>query len=228
MCLRGLWGHVTHHLPLHSDFPTLHTKGSLICARSRPPALGFLLECCVGMRHKIFSRRTTRHFRVFSSDILFGLFKEILPKRKDLRLVVMSATLETQKFQDYFDSAPLMNIPGRLFPVEMYYTPEAERDYVEASIRTAMQIHCFEPPGDILVFLTGEEEIEHAVWRINSEGKQAVAQVFSRWMCVCGGGVAQGKPSHIPNPHFLVVGDLLLYNINTDTPHKIKKRPPAQ
>mmetsp|Transcript_131848 Transcript_131848/g.228458 ORF Transcript_131848/g.228458 Transcript_131848/m.228458 type:complete len:706 (-) Transcript_131848:478-2595(-) len=116
------------------------------------------------------------HERTLSTDILFGLFKEILPTRKDLRLVVMSATLETEKFQDYFDGAPLMNIPGRLFPVEMYYTPEAERDYVEAAIRTVVQIHCFEGTGDILVFLTGEEEIEHAVYRINMECKQAVAQ----------------------------------------------------
>nr|WMV69939.1 ATP-dependent RNA helicase DHX15 [Euglena gracilis]BDX17155.1 ATP-dependent RNA helicase PRP43A [Euglena gracilis] len=116
------------------------------------------------------------HERTLSTDILFGLFKEILPKRLDLRLVVMSATLETEKFQTYFDNAPLMNIPGRLFPVEMYYTPEAERDYVEAAIRTVLQIHCCEGPGDILVFLTGEEEIETAVWRIDADAKEAVAQ----------------------------------------------------
>lgn len=70
-----------------------------------------------------------------------GLLKEILPKRPDLKLVVMSATLDSGKFQEYFDGAPLMKVPGRLFPVEIFYTPEPERDYLEAALRTVMQIH---------------------------------------------------------------------------------------
>jgi len=61
-------------------------------------------------------------------------------------------------FQQYFDNAPLMNVPGRTFPVEIFYTPEPERDYLEAAIRTVIQIHmCEEVAGDILLFLTGQE-----------------------------------------------------------------------
>ena len=61
-------------------------------------------------------------------------------------------------FQNYFDNAPLMTVPGRTHPVEIFYTPEAERDYLEAAIRTVIQIHmCEEGPGDILLFLTGQE-----------------------------------------------------------------------
>lgn len=61
-------------------------------------------------------------------------------------------------FQNYFDNAPLMTVPGRTHPVEIFYTPEAERDYLEAAIRTVVQIHmCEEGPGDILLFLTGQE-----------------------------------------------------------------------
>eukprot|EP01012_Entosiphon_sulcatum_P012233 TRINITY_DN17645_c0_g1_i1.p1 TRINITY_DN17645_c0_g1~~TRINITY_DN17645_c0_g1_i1.p1 ORF type:complete len:760 (+),score=155.17 TRINITY_DN17645_c0_g1_i1:1150-3429(+) len=116
------------------------------------------------------------HERTLSTDILLGLFKEILGRRKDLRLIVMSATLETQKFQKYFDSAPLMNIPGRVFPVEMFYTPQPERDYIEAALRTVLQIHCHEEAGDVLVFLTGEDEIEECVRRVTTEAKQAAAQ----------------------------------------------------
>ena len=56
----------------------------------------------------------------------------------------MSATLDAGKFQDYFDHAPLLTIPGRTFPVEIFYTPEPERDYLEAAIRTVIQIHMSE------------------------------------------------------------------------------------
>jgi pre-mRNA-splicing factor ATP-dependent RNA helicase DHX15/PRP43 len=109
------------------------------------------------------------HERTLSTDVLFGLMKEVLKQRQDLKLVVMSATLDAGKFQAYFDQAPLMVVPGRLHPVEIFYTPEPERDYLEAAIRTCIQIHLCEPPGDILVFLTGEEEIEDACRKIAKE-----------------------------------------------------------
>ena len=82
----------------------------------------------------------------------------------------MSATLDAGKFQSYFDNAPLMSIPGRTFPVEIFYTPEPEKDYLEAAIRTVIQIHlCEEQEGDCLLFLTGQEEIEDACKRIRDE-----------------------------------------------------------
>lgn len=82
----------------------------------------------------------------------------------------MSATLDAGKFQDYFDQAPLLTIPGRTFPVEIFYTPEPERDYLEAAIRTVIQIHMSEEQeGDILLFLTGQEEIEDACKRLQRE-----------------------------------------------------------
>lgn len=84
----------------------------------------------------------------------------------------MSATLEADKFQDYFLDAPQLRVPGRLHPVEIYYTQEPERDYLEASIRTVVQIHVIEPIGDVLVFLTGEEEIEEACRKIQDEIKR--------------------------------------------------------
>ena len=67
----------------------------------------------------------------------------------------MSATLDALKFQEYFNNAPLLKVPGRTFPVEIFYTPEPERDYVEAAVRTAVQIHQHETRGDILLFMTG-------------------------------------------------------------------------
>ena len=81
------------------------------------------------------------HERTLATDVLFGLLKEVLTKRIDLKVVVMSATLEAEKFQNYFLEAPLMRVPGRLHPVEIFYTQSPERDYLEAAIRTAVQIH---------------------------------------------------------------------------------------
>lgn len=82
----------------------------------------------------------------------------------------MSATIEIKKFVSYFNKeAPLFTIPGRVHEVEIYYTPESVEDYLDASIKTAIQIHANEGPGDILVFLTGEEEIEYSVNRIQYE-----------------------------------------------------------
>ncbi|MES1922620.1 hypothetical protein MHBO_004137 [Bonamia ostreae] len=109
------------------------------------------------------------HERTVSTDVLMGMLKEVLLKRSDLKLVIMSATLDFEKFQQYFDGAPLLKVPGRMHPVELFYTPNPEPDYFEAAIRTVLQIHICEPEGDILLFLTGEREIETACRRIIEE-----------------------------------------------------------
>lgn len=75
-----------------------------------------------------------------------------------VQVIIMSATLDAGKFQVYFDHCPLLTIPGRTHPVEIFYTPEPERDYLEAAIRTVIQIHmCEVDEGDVLLFLTGQE-----------------------------------------------------------------------
>ncbi|XP_065090791.1 putative pre-mRNA-splicing factor ATP-dependent RNA helicase PRP1 [Ochlerotatus camptorhynchus] len=110
------------------------------------------------------------HERTLATDLLMGVLKEVIRQRNDLKLVIMSATLDAGKFQQYFDNAPLMNVPGRTHPVEIFYTPEPERDYLEAAIRTVIQIHmCEDVEGDILMFLTGQEEIEEACKRVKRE-----------------------------------------------------------
>ncbi|KNE62551.1 hypothetical protein AMAG_07759 [Allomyces macrogynus ATCC 38327] len=110
------------------------------------------------------------HDRTVQTDILMGLLKDLCAKRRpDLKLIVMSATLDAEKFQKYFNDAPLLSVPGRTFPVEVFYTPKPEPDYLEAAIKTTMLIHATQPPGDILVFLTGEDEIEDACRRLRGE-----------------------------------------------------------
>lgn len=112
------------------------------------------------------------HERTMATDILMGLLKEVVGRRPDLKIIIMSATLDAQKFQRYFMDAPLLAVPGRTHPVEVFYTPEPEQDYVEAAIRTVLQIHATEDEGDILVFLTGEEEIEDAARKISLEADE--------------------------------------------------------
>ena len=111
------------------------------------------------------------HERTLATDILMGLLQEVLLKRKDdgFKVVVMSATLDAGKFQKYFNGAPLLSVPGRTHPVEILYTKAPERNYVEAAIRTAVQIHLPEAAGDILVFLTGEVEIETCCQEIRDQ-----------------------------------------------------------
>ena len=103
------------------------------------------------------------HERTLHSDILFGLVKDIVRFRNDLKLIISSATMDAEKFSKYFDDASIFMIPGRMFPVDIYYTKSPEADYVDAAVVTVLQIHVSQPlNGDILVFLTGQEEIETA------------------------------------------------------------------
>ncbi|KDR82656.1 hypothetical protein GALMADRAFT_32856, partial [Galerina marginata CBS 339.88] len=100
------------------------------------------------------------HERTLSTDILFALVKDIARFRPELRLLISSATMDAEKFSEYFDNAPTFYVPGRQFPVDIHYTPQPEANYLHAAITTVFQIHTTQPKGDILVFLTGQEEIE--------------------------------------------------------------------
>ena len=102
------------------------------------------------------------HERSVNTDILMGLLRLLQERRPELRIIVMSATLDVALFSSFFLDANVVTVPGRQFHVEILYTKEPQEDYVDAVTRTCVQIHC-DPraaPGDVLVFLPGQEDIE--------------------------------------------------------------------
>ncbi|KAJ1651081.1 hypothetical protein IWQ61_008270 [Dispira simplex] len=116
------------------------------------------------------------HERTLSTDILFGLVKDIARYRPDLKILIASATMDAQKFSEYFDDAPIFKIPGRPYPVDIYYTKAPEANYLQAAVTTVLQIHVSQSRGDILVFLTGQDEIETAQEHL----QQAIRALGSR------------------------------------------------
>ncbi|KAG8907474.1 DEAH-box RNA helicase prp16 [Tulasnella sp. 403] len=100
------------------------------------------------------------HERSLSTDVLMGLLRKILSRRRDLKLIVTSATMNAEKFSNFYGNAPTFTIPGRTFPVEIFHSKSPCEDYVDSAVKQVLQIHLSSPPGDILVFMTGQEDIE--------------------------------------------------------------------
>jgi len=118
------------------------------------------------------------HERSLHTDIILGLLKKIRKKRSDLRIIISSATMDAEAFKQFFetnrtgdpakDTAVIVGVQGRQYPVTINYVSKPVRDYLKATIDTCLSIHKKQPRGDILVFLTGKEEIEQVVRAINN------------------------------------------------------------
>ncbi|KAI5966026.1 hypothetical protein KGF57_000672 [Candida theae] len=126
------------------------------------------------------------HERTLSTEILLSLLKDLSIQRKDLKIVIASATINAEKFSSYFNGAPILNIPGRRFPVKIHYTKQPEANYLQAVMTTIFQIHLTQPlPGDILVFLTGQDEIEKLETQIQDAIVKIGDQLEDRKLSVC-------------------------------------------
>ncbi len=107
------------------------------------------------------------HERSLNIDFILGYLKNLLPKRPDLKVIITSATIDPERFSKHFDNAPIIEVSGRTFPVEVRYRPTTEinKDDMEADgdqlqgIFDAVDELCDEGPGDILIFMNGEREI---------------------------------------------------------------------
>lgn len=106
------------------------------------------------------------HERTVHTDVLFGVVKTAQRRRKELnkiplKVLVMSATMDVDLFSEYFNKSPVLYLEGRQHPIQIYYTKQPQSDYLQAALVTIFQIHQEAPPSqDILVFMTGQEEIE--------------------------------------------------------------------
>lgn len=104
------------------------------------------------------------HERSLNIDFILGYLKQLLPRRPELKVIITSATIDPERFSRHFENAPILEVSGRTYPVEVRYRPvveeadDADRDQLQA-ICDAVDELVLEPPGDILVFLSGEREI---------------------------------------------------------------------
>ncbi len=92
--------------------------------------------------------------------------------RTDLKIIITSATMDAKKFSTFFFDAPIFEIPGRTFPVEICYSDTKVEDYVDAAVKKAIEIHIQQSKGDILIFMTGQEDIEASCFLIKKRIKQ--------------------------------------------------------
>ncbi|KAJ5957770.1 hypothetical protein N7501_012049 [Penicillium viridicatum] len=123
------------------------------------------------------------HERSLSTDVLLGTLKKIRKKRPELRIVVSSATLQAEDFLRFFageeyqpEAEPadlggsvgrIISLEGRMYPVDILFLESPAEDYIERAVKTVFDIHTQEPEGDILLFLTGREEIDTAIQLIS-------------------------------------------------------------
>ncbi|WP_437479374.1 ATP-dependent RNA helicase HrpA [Sorangium sp. So ce1014] len=112
------------------------------------------------------------HERSLNIDFLLGYLKRLLPRRPDLRVIISSATLETDRFAAFFDGAPVIEVSGRTYPVEVIHRPpeSGEAEIADAVANTVEEITAIDPRGDILVFLPGEREINDTMAELERHG----------------------------------------------------------
>ncbi|KAL2233707.1 probable pre-mRNA-splicing factor ATP-dependent RNA helicase DEAH4 [Sesamum indicum] len=112
------------------------------------------------------------HERSLNTDILLGLMKRLIKLRaSNLKVLITSATLDGEKVSRFFSNCPILNVPGKLFPVEIQHSSERPKSYLEASLKTAIDIHVREPEGDVLIFMTGQDDIEKLVSKLEERIK---------------------------------------------------------
>jgi len=129
------------------------------------------------------------HERSLNIDFLLGYLKRILPKRPDLKIIVTSATIDVERFSSHFNNAPIIEVSGRTFPVDVLYRPQkvtkstdSDEQMINGVLDTLHEIERLEPRGDVLVFLPGEREIRELAAEIRKSDLRTldVLPLYSR------------------------------------------------
>ncbi|PLW37019.1 hypothetical protein PCANC_14016 [Puccinia coronata f. sp. avenae] len=146
------------------------------------------------------------HERSLRTDMLLGFLKGIqrtrrtlaeecsdFPKNKSnqqastparpLKVIIMSATIDAERFSQFFDDAKILYVKGRQYPVTLFYAQEPQEDYVESAVKTALQIHAKYPLGDLLIFLTGQDEIENMQAQLQMYADDLTPKMFKMIIC---------------------------------------------
>ncbi|MFC6081851.1 ATP-dependent RNA helicase HrpA [Sphaerisporangium aureirubrum] len=120
------------------------------------------------------------HERSLNIDFILGYLKQLLPKRPDLKVIITSATIDPERFSRHFGDAPIVEVSGRTYPVEVRYRPisEEQEDQAQAIVDAVDEL-CAEGPGDILVFLSGEREIRDTAEALKGRDDE-VLPLFAR------------------------------------------------
>ncbi|EDO06416.1 helicase [Babesia bovis T2Bo] len=155
---------------------------------------------------QIFSRYSVvvideAHERSIRTDVLLGILRTSIKRRLDLKVVIMSATLKSITFSSFFEGAAVVRVPGRTYPLDIYYTPQPQEDYLEAAMLTVLQINFTYKKGDILVFLPGQDDIE-TLENMISEKVEAVKEFIKST-----GDQINGKLSKIKKYTEVLLGD---------------------
>jgi len=136
------------------------------------------------------------HERSIYTDLIIGLIKKILKKRNDLKIIIASATLDVETFYNFYnnnrtddntkDNVAIISVEGRNFPIDVIYLKEPCDNYINKAIETALKIHIKEEPGDILIFLTGKDEVNEVVqeltdrsYNLNKKMKLLALPIYS-------------------------------------------------
>lgn len=169
------------------------------------------------------------HERSLRTDMVLGLAKKIQKERRrrihdgdtslpPLKIVVMSATIDAQAFATFFGGesrVPILYVSGRQHGVRLYHTQESCQDWTDAAVRTVMQIHVSKPLGDILVFATGQEEIESM-----AQSLQLLSTQLDAWAAEEG---HEGVPALLIRPLYAALGPAASAAVFTPTPAHTRK-----
>ncbi|KAL5524532.1 PRH1 [Sanghuangporus sanghuang] len=162
------------------------------------------------------------HERTLNTDVLLANLKRIQKERKEratenltnsakgkemaredklpLKLIIMSATLDAEKFSRFFNNTKILYVKGRQHPVEIFHTIRSQPDYADATVRTFFQIHLDYEPGDVLIFLAGQEDIEAVQESIKTYSKQLPLGQMSVFTCPMYANLPQNMQTQVFKP----------------------------